>query len=54
VPLFVGAVLVALIFPNSLLGAVLIAAAFVLVSAVWWRQVGRHWHPIDRIRHWRT
>jgi hypothetical protein len=51
VPFVIGPVVVALIFPNSLLGEVLIVAVSVLVGAGWWRQVGRHWHPIDRIRH---
>jgi hypothetical protein len=54
VPLFAGSVAVAWIWPDSVIGGVLIGLWWIAVWACWWSRVGRHWHPLRSVRRWRS
>jgi hypothetical protein len=53
-PLWVGSALPLLALGNGVASEVIIVLVCVGCGWGWWKRVGRHWHPIKRIREWRA
>jgi hypothetical protein len=53
-PLWVGSALPLLALGNGVASDVIIVLVCVGCGWGWWKRVGRHWHPIKRIREWRV
>jgi hypothetical protein len=50
VPIWLVGLASSLLIPNHTVSSVVIGIFCVLLAAMWWRAIGRHWHPLARLR----